>query len=82
MAELRQFCVECRGNFGILDRAEDAPNTCTECYVKLRPSWAGECDECRRVIQIGEKYHLRWAKLCAACVKKINRSREAYYECD
>ncbi len=77
---IRDFCVECGGNFGILERDEQHRNTCTECIARLRPSSAGECSDCGRLIQIGEKYHLEWVLLCQNCVRHLNRHRDVQYK--
>lgn len=80
--EQRDFCVECGANFGIKERSR-FQNTCTDCLPLLRPAGLeATCEDCGRIIQIGEKFHLQWAVLCQPCVKKINRSREAHYVCD
>jgi hypothetical protein len=81
MRSTREFCVECHRNFGIVDRSPKAPSTCVDCYAGLRPSVAGECDECRRVIQIGEQLHLEWACLCGKCAETRSRQNSSPYRC-
>lgn len=66
------FCVECGVSFFLVDRYRDL-DTCTHCAAKLRPSEFGQCDECRRIIEKGQKIHLGWVKLCRPCVRRINR---------
>lgn len=72
---VKDFCVECEISFVLVDRHSRATNTCTECAQKLRLSCFGECDNCRRVIEVGEKIHLKWAKLCGTCARKLSGYR-------
>ncbi|AMV31752.1 hypothetical protein VN12_06495 [Pirellula sp. SH-Sr6A] len=71
-------CVECGSDFAIVDRYEDF-STCKFCAEKLRISNAGECDECHRIIEPGEKYHMEWVKYCGKCARreKLPLNRES-----
>lgn len=80
VGQLKNFCAECGGSFGYLDRANDHPNTCSECMAKLRPASVGECDWCSRVIQIGEKYHMFNVKVCEQCVIKVPEDDRWLYD--
>jgi hypothetical protein len=80
MRTIREFCVECHANFGIAVRSQ-YPNTCTDCLEKLRPASAGECEMCKQVIEIGDRYHLKWLKLCKPCAKQRGRADETTYAC-
>lgn len=82
MSKLRDFCVECRGNFGILERSEAAPNTCVYCAANMRPSSFGECERCQRLIQRGDRIHLAWVKLCQKCAKQAARDNDMPVPCD
>lgn len=65
----QNVCVECRSDFAIVDRFGEF-STCRFCAEKLRISNAGECDECHRIIEAGEKYHMEWVKYCEKCARK------------
>lgn len=64
-----ESCVECQVPFLLVDRYQDS-STCVECASKMRPSSFGECEECHRLIQIGDVFHLEWGKLCSSCADK------------
>lgn len=66
----KTHCVECRLSFGLVDRSEPAPNTCTDCAAKMTPSIFGECEQCCRMLQVGDRMHLEWVKLCRRCAKR------------
>ena len=76
------FCFECHVSFVLVERFPDAPNTCTQCAEKLRPSTYGECEECHRIIEKGERFHLEWTKWCVDCTRKINRRDGEKYKCE
>lgn len=82
MLETKHNCVECEASFVLVERFDGNGNTCVDCASKLRPSYFGECNECRRIIQVGEVLHLGWVKLCNPCAKKIARNGGAHYICD
>lgn len=70
------FCVECHLPFGLVDRSAVAPSTCAGCIAKMKPSYFGECERCKRIIEIGEKFHLEWVKFCGRCVKELRKEEE------
>ena len=70
MCRTLDYCRECGMSLSLLGRSEEAPNTCPDCAAKLRVSFFGECEECNRVIEVGEKIHLQWKKLCGYCAKR------------
>lgn len=67
----RDYCIECSLSFAVVDQHPDYRNTCTHCVERLRPSWLGECEWCGRIIEVGERYHLRWSKMCESCAHKV-----------
>lgn len=80
MAKLRDFCLECHTNFGLAERSELSPNTCTDCLVKMRPSERGECTGCGKVLQIGESVLQRFTTMCFDCgVKQLEPDESAIH---
>lgn len=67
--------------FGLVERFDGDGNTCVDCASKLQPSIFGECDECRKIIQVGELFHLEWVKICHPCAKRIAVERHTHYIC-
>ena len=59
------FCVECELSFDLVDRSH-FPSTCCGCVAKLAESYFC-CDRCKRVIEVGEKFHLEWVCYCLEC---------------
>lgn len=82
MSKQGEFCVECHVSFGIADRSEMAPSTCGECYSRLNPSRFGECNRCERVIEVGDRFHLEWVKLCKACSVEYEKERGIACRCE
>lgn len=82
MRHLRDWCVECKGSFGILDRCELAPNTCVHCAANLKPSRFGQCEYCDRMIERGEKVHLGMVLLCRKCTEKYNWQNDCNLRCE
>lgn len=77
----REHCIECRLSFVLVDRCDKAPSTCVDCAAQMRPSYFGERDECHRMIQVGDCFHLEWAKLCRPCAEKIRRNGGPHCQC-
>lgn len=76
-----ESCVECQVPFLLVDRFGDS-STCVDCANKMRPSIFGECQECRRMIQVGELFHLRWGKLCRPCANLLSKPHGDEYLCN
>lgn len=74
------FCRECGLSFVLVERSE-VGSTCVLCLGKMLPPYK-QCDECKRAIERGERFHLEWSLLCNDCVHRLNRTlhRPPYYE--
>ena len=79
---MREFCVECRLRFGLVERSPEVDSTCTECLARMprRVSLVRKCDRCQKAILRGERFGRAGlygvACYCERCARRENDQRE------
>lgn len=70
--EQRCACVECKTDFYLVPPYAPDRSTCEECYAKLKPSTAGECTHCNRIISVGDRFYRTYGgNVCVTCCEDM-----------